>query len=422
MKRVVVTGMGAVTPVGNDRPSTWEAMVQGRSGAGPFQGVDAGGFPVRIAAEVKGFSFGDTLPRSRDHRFLTRPSQFGVAAAYEALGHAGLRTAHYASEDSGVAMGHSVGRPEPRQILDIALMRKESGRGDVFVRRSPSEALRSSPNTAVNAIARLTSATGPMIGISTACSGSGHAIGEAFRAIQEGDARMMVAGGFDSLTTWIDLLGFSLLGALTSDYNDDPERASRPFDADRSGFLLGEGGVALVLEERDAALERGAPVLAELVGYASSLNAWRMTDSPPDGSGAVEVMEDAVAESRLALEDFDMIVAHGTSTPGNDKSETTAIRKAFGPHADDLLVTAPKSIVGHLTSASAALGALVAIESIRTSLVPPTLNLEKPDPACDLDYVPGRARRSPVRAALVNAFAFGGTNTCLAFADPEEVP
>ena len=164
-----------------------------------------------------------------------------------------------------------------------------------------------------------------MIGISTACSGSGHAIGEAFRAIQEGDARMMVAGGFDSLTTWIDLLGFSLLGALTSDYNDDPERASRPFDADRSGFLLGEGGVALVLEERDAALERGAPVLAELVGYASSLNAWRMTDSPPDGSGAVEVMEDAVAESRLALEaGMARVPPRGTSRGGRSSMSGSA--------------------------------------------------------------------------------------------------
>lgn len=419
MKRVVVTGLGAVTPVGNDGPSTWDSLVRGRSGAGLIQGLDASGFPVRIAAEVEGFSFQDALPRSRDHRFLARAGQFGVAAAHEALGRAGLREARYAPDDSGVAMGHSVGRPEPRRILDMARMRRETGREDAFVRQSPSEALRSSPNTAMNAVARLATATGPMIGVSTACSGSGHAIGEAFRAVQEGDALMMVAGGYDSLTTWIDLLGFSLLGALTSEYNDAPERASRPFDAERSGFLLGEGGVALVLEERDAALDRGAPVLAEMVGYASSLNAWRMTDSPPDGSGAVEVMEDAIAESSLGAKDYGLVVAHGTSTPGNDRSETTAIHKAFGAHAEELLVTAPKSMVGHLTSASAALGALVAIESIRTSLVPPTLNLDHPDPACDLDYVPHRARRAPLRAALVNAFAFGGTNTCMAFAAPE---
>lgn len=419
MKRVVVTGMGAVTPVGNTTEETWDALVRGHSGAGPITVMDASGFPVRIAAEVADFDFDQALPKSRDHRFLERAGQFGVASAYQALREAGLERPHYAPDDCGVAMGHSVGRPTPRRILEIARARKETGNAEACVRQSPSEALRSSPNTASNAIARLVPAVGPMVSISTACSGSGHSIGEAFRLIQEGDVRMMVAGGFDSLTTWIDLLGFSLLGALTTEYNEEPHRASRPFDSDRSGFLLGEGGVALVLEERNSAIERGAEVLAEVVGYSSTLNAWRITDSPPDGAGAVEVMQEAVAESGLGSDAFDLVVAHGTSTPGNDKSETVAIRKAFGPRADHLMVTGPKSMVGHLTSGSAALGALVAIGSIRSSMVPPTLNLENPDPACDLDYVPVRARQTPVRAALVNAFAFGGTNTCLAFAAPE---
>jgi 3-oxoacyl-[acyl-carrier-protein] synthase II len=262
-------------------------------------------------------------------------------------------------------------------------------------------------------MARLSGFLGPMLGLSTACSGSGHAIGEAYRLIQDGDASLMLAGGFDSLTTWVDLLGFSMLGALTSAWNDDPERASRPFDADRSGFVIGEGAVAFVLEERSQAFARGATVLAELLGYHSTLNAYRITDSPPDGGGAISAMAGALAESGLGTDEIDYIVAHGTSTPGNDASETVAIKSVFGAEAQRLVISSPKSSAGHLTSAAAALNLLAAVGAIRDSVVPPTINLDTPDPRLDLDYVPKVARPMPVRSAMVNAFAFGGTNTSL---------
>ncbi len=422
MRRVVITGMGAVTPLGNDVETTWRNLVAGHSGVGPLTGFDVSGFPVRIGAEVRGFRLADHVPHLPEHRFLWRAGEFGVAAAEEALRRSAVAPGDYPQDDCGLAMGHSVGRPPLRHLADIGHLRATTGRADAFCRQSPADVLRANPNIPMNIMARRIGGTGPMISVSTACSGSGHAIGEAYRAVQEGDAELMLVGGYDSLTTWLDLLGFGLLGALTDQYNDAPERASRPFDDRRSGFVIGEGGVCFVLEELESARRRGAPILAEVLGYGSTLNAWRVTDSPPDGSGAVEVMQAAVAESGLRAEEFGLVVAHGTATPGNDRSETTAIRKAFGAHADELAVTAPKSALGHLTSASAALGVLVAVESIRHGIVPPTLNLEYPDRACDLDYVPGRARPARVRAAVVNAFAFGGTNTGLAIGAFEEAP
>jgi 3-oxoacyl-[acyl-carrier-protein] synthase II len=416
MRRVVITGIGAVTPLGNDAASTWQGLATGRSGIGPMTSFDVTGFPVRIAAEVKDFDPVTAIPARVGRKHLSRVGEFGVAAAYEAQQQAGLdETADrlYPPDERGVAMGASVGRPELRTLLDIGHLRAETGRPDAFIRRAPSTTLTDDQNVPLSAMARMLSATGPMIGVSTACSGSGHAIGEAFRAIQEGDVKLMLAGGYDSLTTWLDLLGFSLLGALTDQYNDDPERASRPFDADRSGFVIGEGAAAFVLEDLESAQERGAPILAEVLGYHSTLNAYRITDSPPDGSGAIQAMEGAIAESGLGTAGIDYVVAHGTSTRGNDASETVAIKKVFGDDAGRLVVSAPKSMAGHLTSASLGLGVLAAIGAIRNSLVPPTINLDTPDRHLDLDYVPKVARPMPVSAVLVNAFAFGGSNTSL---------
>ncbi|WP_282779708.1 beta-ketoacyl-[acyl-carrier-protein] synthase family protein, partial [Nocardia sp. CC201C] len=313
----------------------------------------------------------------------------------------------------GVAMGGSVGRPDLRLLVDIGRARETTGRPDVFERQAPSLTLTGNQNLPVAAMARILDATGPMVGISTACSGSGHAIGEAYRLIQEGDADLMLAGGYDSLTSWLDVLGFSLLGALATGYEDDPTRASRPFDATRSGFVLGEGAVVFVVEELESARRRDAPILAEILGYAATLNAWRITDSPPDGNGAVQVMEGAIAESGVGPEGIDYVVAHGTSTPGNDESETVAVKKVFGDDAYRLLVSSPKSMAGHLTAAGAALNVLAAVGAIRHSLVPPTVNHQTPGRGMDLDYVPGTARPAVVRAALINAFAFGGTNTSL---------
>ncbi|MBF6101695.1 beta-ketoacyl-[acyl-carrier-protein] synthase family protein [Nocardia cyriacigeorgica] len=412
MRRVVITGIGAVTPLGNDAAATWSALAAGRSGIGALTTFDASGFPVRIAGLVRGFDPARDLPATTRWRHLSRAGQFGVAAAAQAIAQAGLDTSA-PDGGRGVAMGASVGRPDLQLLVDVGHERATTGKADAFRRQPPSLTLQGNQNLPTAEMARLLGASGPMVGISTACSGSGHAVGEAFRLIQEGDADLMLAGGYDSLTTWLDALGFSLLGALTTEYNDDPEHASRPFDARRSGFVLGEGAVAFILEEREAALARGATVLAEIRGYASTLNAWRITDSPPDGTGAIQVMEGAIAESGLGVEGIDYVVAHGTSTPGNDESETVAIKQVFGEHAARVMVSAPKSMAGHLTAAGAGLNMVAAIGAIRHGVVPPTLNLDTPGRGLDLDYVPHTARTAPVRGALVNAFAFGGTNTGL---------
>jgi 3-oxoacyl-[acyl-carrier-protein] synthase II len=405
----VLTGVGAVTPLGNDAATTWDGLVSGRSGIGELTTFDARTFPVRIAGQVKDFSLTSDV-RAAGVRHLSRAGSFGVAAALEAVRCAGIPEGTYDGADCGVAMGSSVGRVGLEELLEVGHLRRTGGG---LYRHAPRDVLRRDQNVPVAAIARLTGSTGPMIGVSTACAGSGHALGEAFRLIQDGDATLMVAGGFDSLTTWVDLLGFSMLGALTDAYNDEPVRASRPFDRDRSGFVLGEGAVAFTLEEREAALARGATVLAELAGYASTLNAYRITDSPPDGGGAIPAMAGALADAGLTPGDIDYVVAHGTSTPGNDASETVAIKEVLGPDAYRVAISSPKSAAGHLTSAAAALNLLAAVGALRNGVIPPTLNHETPDPKLDLDYVPNVARRMPVRAALVNAFAFGGTNTSL---------
>ncbi len=409
--RVAITGLGAVTPVGNDADTTWKSMVAGRSGVGRISTFDVSTFPIRIGAMVKGFELGPYLPDPRYGRHLSRAAGFGFAAADQAMRQSGAGGA-YAPEERGVAMGASAGRPEEQELAKVMAAYRRSGGHDV-IPQAPTSLLMRQQNVGVEAMARRWGLEGPMIGVSTACSASTHAIGEAFRHIQDGDARLMLAGGFDSLTTWLDVLGFTLLGALADGFDDDPERASRPFDRDRVGFVLGEGAVALVLEDLDAARERGAEVLAELVGYGSSLNAYRITDAPPDGSGPILSMATALRDAGMSPADVDCVVAHGTSTPGNDVCETVAIREVFGPDAYRVAVSSPKSMTGHLTAASGALNALVAVQAIRTSTVPPTINLDNPDPRLDLDYVPREARRTRVRAAVANAFAFGGTNGSL---------
>ncbi|PXX55549.1 3-oxoacyl-[acyl-carrier-protein] synthase II [Nocardia tenerifensis] len=414
MRRVAITGIGAVTPLGHTASDTWDALVAGRSGIGPLTTFDTSTFDVRIGGQVRDFRAAEGVDRR-----LARVGQYGVAATREALAVAGITAATYTPADRGVAIGGSVGRPELQTVVDVAQLRESTGARQIY-RHAPRDVLYRNQNAAVAAIADVADAAGPMISVSTACAGSGHAIGEAFRHIQEGDAAMMVAGGMDTLTTWMDVLGFSLLGALTTEYNDRPGQASRPFDARRSGFVIGEGAVVVVLEEMSAARARGAGVLAELLGYSSTLNAYRITDSPPDGGGAIPAMANALADARVAPGDIDYVVAHGTGTLGNDLSETVAVRTVFGEHADRLVLSSPKSMTGHLTSGAAALNVLAAVGALRTSTVPPTINLDYPDPKLDLDYVPNIARSMRVDTALVNAFAFGGTNTCLVVGKAEE--
>ncbi|MGW6421376.1 beta-ketoacyl-[acyl-carrier-protein] synthase family protein [Nocardia sp. NPDC055053] len=412
MRRVVITGVGAVTPLGTDAATTWRNLAAGVSGIGPLTTFDTEGFPIRIAGQVPdGFDPKAAIPGDPDHRIYSRAGCFGLAAVAEALRDAGAGRDTYDADRMGVAMGATVERPDLRYLIDVGLLRETES--DSFLVQSPKTVYAADQNTPLDAMTRMIGATGPMVGISTACSSSGHAIGEAFRLIQEGDVELMVAGGYESLTSWIDILGFSLLGAMTERHNDDPRSASRPFDADRSGFVVGEGAVVFVLEELESARARGARIHAEVLGYGSTMNAWRITDSPPDGSGAIQAMAAAIAESGLGTAGIDYVVAHGTGTVSNDAAETAAIKQVFGDDAYRLVVSSPKSMTGHLTGAAAALNVLVAIGAMRESLVPPTVNLDRPDRGLDLDYVPLRARHTTVAAALVNAFAFGGTNTSL---------
>ena len=411
MNRVVITGIGAVTPVGRDAESSWQGLRSGRSGVQRIDFYDVSSFPIQIAGICSDFEL-DQLPDPDAAEYLHRGERYGVAAGAEAIRSAGLQDSSYEPGEIGVAIGGSVDRPELQEFSDAFEVRARSD-GHEMHRFPAIKTLRDSQNTAAMQIARLAGADGPMIGVSTACTASAHSIGEAFRLIQDGEARAMVAGGFDALTSWCDLLGFSLLGALTSEYNDDPERASRPFDKDRSGFVLGEGSVVMVLEDRDSALERGAEVHAELRGYASSMNAYRMTDPPPDGGGAVIAMNAALKEAGLGTKDVDYVVAHATSTPMGDISETTAIKRVFGDESQNIVVTSPKSMVGHTTCAASALNLLAGIYAMRDSVVSPTINVDNQDPECDLDCVPNSAREMDVNVVLVNGFAFGGTNGAL---------
>jgi 3-oxoacyl-[acyl-carrier-protein] synthase II len=412
VNRVVVTGLGAVTPVGNDVESTWSALLAGKSGISRITTFEPDTFKVQIAGLVRDFDLARYLDEEQLEltRDLSRAGSFGVAAAAQALEDAGVAGSPYEPHERGLALGASVGRPELKHLAD---MLHAIDAGSELYRQPPEIVLPRDPNLAMNVIAELGDCRGPMISVSTACTASAHATGEAYRRIQEGEAKLMLVGGFDALTSWLDVLGFSLLGALTDEYNDEPARASRPFDAKRSGFVLGEGSAVAVLEEREAALARGARIYAEVVGYSSSLNAYRITDAPPDGGGAILAMGRALEESGLGTDEIDYVAAHGTGTPGNDLSETLAIKKVFGDDAYKLAISSAKSMTGHMTAAAGGLSMLVGCCAIRDSKVPPTMNLDNPDPKLDLDYIPNASREREVRAAMLNAFAFGGTNASL---------
>ncbi len=313
---------------------------------------------------------------------------------------------------SASAAAGSVGRPGLETLIDMAITERDSD-GHAHAHVTTDDALTREQNVMTATIGRLAGAEGPMFSVSTACTASSHALGEAFRRVQEGDAKVMLSGGSDALTTWFDVIGFGLLGALTKDHADEPERASRPFDKERSGFVLGEGAVMLVLEDMESAQARGAHIYGEVAGYGSSMNAYRMTDPPPDGGGVTLAMAMAIKDAGMEPDEIQYVSAHGTSTPGNDKTETVAIKQVFGDHASKLAISSVKSMTGHLTCGAGALNMLASLRTLTDGVLVPTINLENPDPNCDLDYVPNEAREAEVDAVLVNAFAFGGTNGCL---------
>ena len=411
-RRVVVTAMGAVTPVGNTADETWRALCSGKSGVSAIEYLPLGDFPVRIAGQVKNFSLKDSRLPAKRKNVLSRSACFGVAALLDAIDSSKFDFGTVAAEEKGLAIGTSVQWPPLQQFSDMMTLIEVSG-GRQLPRYSPVDVMQRSYNTGMSVMAQLTDAQGPSIGISTACASSAHAIGEAFRCIQNGEAKVMFAGGFDAMTSYLDILGFTLLGALTTQHSDEPEKASRPFSKDRSGFVLGEGGVVVVLEELAHALGRGASPLAEVLGYGSSMNGYRMTDAPPGGGQSITAMQQALDEAAISPQSIGYVCAHGTGTAGNDVSETEAIKAVFGNHAYELALSSPKSMTGHLTSASGALNFLVAVNVLRTQCAPPTINLDEPSPLLDLNYVPHQTAVVSTNAAMANAFAFGGTNVSL---------
>lgn len=407
--RVVVTGIGMVTALGNSADATWSGVLQGRSGVGPltrFAGDEL--LPeLRIAAEVKGFSTDGVLDR-REARRIDHFIQYALVAADEALRHAGFSGLAPVPdpEETGVIVGSGIGGLI--SIMETAEVVRTRGAQRVSPFFIPASII----NLAAGQVAMYTGATGPNYATVSACASSNHALGEAFHAIRRGDARVMIAGGTEACITPMSFVGYQAARALASGF-DDPAAASRPFDARRNGFVHGEGAGILILEDEAAARERGARVLAEVVGFGMSADAHHVTAPPEDGAGARRAMERALRSAGIPPEAVDYINAHGTSTPIGDVAETRAIRAVFGPHADRLAVSSTKSMLGHALGATSAIEAALSVLALREQVMPPTINLTDPDPECDLDYVPNRARPGTLNVVMSNAFGFGGANTAL---------
>ena len=406
-RRVVVTGLGMVTPLGNDAADNWHGLLAGRSGIRAISRFDAASLPVRIAGEVRGFDPAAYIEK-KDLKRMDLFAHYAVAAAHMAVEDAQLRIDPAMAERVGVLVG--VGMGGIATIEENLRVFFESGIKKV----TPFFIPRLIANMAPGQIAMRVGAKGTNYAITSACASGGHAIGEAYRSIRLGLQDAMLAGGAEAPVTPMGVGGFAVMRALST-RNEEPERASRPFDRERDGFVVGEGAAILVLESLDAAAGRGARIYAEIVGYGANADAYHITTPSPEGEGAARCMRLALADAELNPVDVDYINAHGTSTPYNDANETQAIKNVFGEHAARLAVSSTKSMTGHALGAAGAIEAAYTVLSLHHGVVPPTVNYEVPDPECDLDYVPNEARRMPVRAALSNSFGFGGTNACLAF-------
>src|ERR687893_215565 len=411
-QRVVITGVGVVSPVGHDAVSTWDAIVSGKSGIAPITRFDPTGYQTRFAGEVKDFDPVDRMGR-KDARRTDRYSHFAVASALEALERAGLVIDDGIADRVGVLIGSGMGGAE---TLDAGM---ETVLTEGPNRLSPFFMPMFLGNMASGTVAIATGARGPNFAPVSACASSAHAIGEAAAIIKRGEADVMIAGGSEAPLARMVVAGFNAMGALST-RNDDPAAASRPFDAERDGFVLGEGGAALILESAEHAARRGATVLADLTGYGATDDANHMVQPAPGGIGAARAMTLALNAAGLQPEDIDYINAHGTSTPLNEKFETQAIKAAFGDVAYRVPISSTKSMTGHLLGAAGALEAALAIMAIEHGLVPPTINQTSPDPDCDLDYVPNVARRATVEHVMSNSMGFGGHNVSLIFSAPEQ--
>ena len=406
-RRVVVTGVGLLTPLGIGTEPSWQAICSGKSGIGPITRFDPSAFSCRIAGEVKNFDPAQYIEK-KEIKKMGRFIQFAIAAAECALSNSGLKVTPETAEQVGVYIGSGIGGFEVIEREHQTLLEHGPRRISPFF----------IPATIVNLASGYVSirsgAKGPNSATATACTTSAHSIGDSFRLIQRGDADAMICGGTEACITPMGVGGFAAMRALST-RNDEPERASRPWDLDRDGFVVGEGSGILILEELAFARRRGARILAEMVGYGMSADAFHVTAPPPDGDGAFRVMRNCLRDAGIEATQIDYINAHGTSTEVGDRTETMAIKRAFLDHAYKVAVSSTKSMTGHLLGGAGGLEAGITVLAIRDQIAPPTTNHEKPDPSCDLDYVPNHARPMKIEYALSNSFGFGGTNGCLIF-------
>lgn len=407
-RRVVVTGMGVISPVGNDVKTAWDNVVAGRSGIGPITEFDVSAFATRFGGCIRDFDVEQYMP-AKEARKMDRFVHYGIAATEQAVTEAGISTDHYPGERIGIVTGSGIGglgtiEANYQKYVDSGSPRKIS---PFFV-----------PGAIINMISGHASIrygfTGPNLGLVTACTSGTHSIGIAARCIEHGDADAMLVGGAEAPITILGLGGFCSARALST-RNDDPQGASRPWDRDRDGFALSAGGAALFLEEYAAAKARGAEIMAEVAGFGMSGDGHHITAPPEDGDGAARCMRAAIDDAGLNADQIDHINAHGTSTPLGDLAETRAIRTVFGGHADRIAVSSTKSTTGHLLGGAGAIEAVFSVLAIRDQIAPPTINLDNPDPECDLDYVPNEARQMSIDAVVTNSFGFGGTNGSVVF-------
>ena len=409
-RRAVITGLGAITPLGSSIPQFWEGLASGRSGIRRITQFDASGLPCQIAGEIPDFNVEDYMVR-KEARRVPRSCQIALAAATQAMLNAGLSDNTYDSERSGVYFGTGMGGVEK---LDEGVL---TMRSQGYTRVNPFMLPASIPNIPAFLIAQKFQLLGPNTTISTACATGTQAIGEAAEVIRRGAADLMITGGTEALVMDWAIAGFVAMRALPLNYNDNPSAASRPFDAKREGFVFSEGCGVLVMESLEHAQKRGAHIYAEVTGHASSSDAFHLAAPEPEGRGPVRAMRWALQDAGLAPEAVDYINAHGTSTPLNDVTETKAIKTLFGEHAYKVAISSTKSMIGHAMGAAGALEALACILAIEHQTIPPTINYTYPDPECDLDYTPNQARPSAVRVALSNSFGLGGQNACLVLTD-----
>jgi 3-oxoacyl-(acyl-carrier-protein) synthase len=423
-RRIAVTGIGLVTPVGNDRESTWRALQEGKSGGAQIENFDATGFSTTIGAEVKDFDRENAGPCRKLLKGASRAHAYALAAADEALEDAGIAPNELDSHRWGLAVGAgmmSVDYDDLKVVEDYA-----TEEGQFYPDRLLSDDFPADPinfcrwqsNAGLTVLAKAFGIRGYATSVHTACASGGQAIGSALKALRRGQCDKVLAGGFDSMLNPIGISGFCLLGALSTD-NDNPTGASRPFDETRNGFLLGEGSGFLVLEDWSDAIERGATIYAELGGDGNSLSCYRITDSPPDGDGPIQAIEQALKDAGISADEIDYVNAHGTSTQMNDRSECAAIRKVFESRIDEVNVSSTKSCMGHLIAAAGAVEAAVCCLAIRDSVAPVNANLQHRDPECDVNLVVNESKSVKIRAALSNSLGFGGSNSSLVFLNPE---